>query len=539
MNAPKKVFEFLIVGTVISAFVVVAAQRLGTAPVPETDESFTLQVPYEMLNRGQLSLPMYRYLGGNIENVWHSYTPVYFLLLGGFLKIFGFGLLPGRAFNLITAAFTLLMVYLLGRKLVDWRAGLIGMVMLVSDQTFLERSRLLRNDYAAAGLAMLGFYLYEEAEERNSAKLFVAAGLTVGAAVMCHTNILYMLPGIGLLMLLRHGWAIFRDKRLYQFGVSAFAVMSYEIVYDLLDLRNFILQNRNDDLHFGLLNRGGWWTNLVGEGERFKAWYAGGRMFLNVPRTTVHIFQVLTAVAIIYLIGVAYLRVRDRTFAKEPRVHLLVITVTCVLFHAVIISHKEIYYVAHLVPWFAICVGAMLSDIVGQTGHIKREPGSSGRVIYGAASAALMLGAIAFGYLLVRQNRAYLREVRNPDLASFDEISSVLRTVVPEGVCPVALRTPVIWLAFPGDDRCFATIEPRMKEALDLSGKEYALIRRKGPREELRELDESYRLLGDLKDTAYGNLRVYYTGTNPSLLSLPPRKYTFFREKRGYICETE
>jgi 4-amino-4-deoxy-L-arabinose transferase-like glycosyltransferase len=537
MNATKKAFECLVVTTVISAFVAIAAQRLGTVPVPETDESFTLQVPYEMLHRGRLALPMYRYLGGNIENVWHSYTPVYFLLLGGFLKIFGFGLLQGRAFNLITAVLTLLIVYLLGRKLIDWHAGLIATVMLIADQTFLERSRLLRNDYAAAALAMLAFYLYEEAEERNSGKLYVAAGLTVGAGVMCHTNILYMLAGIGALMLLRHGWAIFRDKKLYQFAVSAFAVMSYEIIYDLADLKNFLLQNRDDHLHFGLLEKGGWWTNLVGEADRLNAWYAGGRMFLNVPRTTLHIFQVLTAVAIVYLIAICFLRMRDRTFTNEPRVHLLVITVVCVLFHAVIVSHKEIYYVAHLVPWFALCVGAMLSDIIRLTGRINHLPWSSRRVVYGATVAALVLGALAFGYQLARQNRAYLRELRSQDLASFDEISGVLRKVVPMGVCPVALKTPVIWLAFPEDDGCFATIEPRMMDALDISGKEYALIRRKGSREELRELEERYHLLGDLEDTAYGNLRVYYTGSNPALLSLPPRKYTFFRERRGYTCE--
>src|SRR6266403_3944853 len=147
--------DFLILGLVIAAFVSVAAQRLGTVPVPEGDEAFTLQVPYEMLVRGKLALPMLRYLGGNIENVWHSFTPVCFLLLSGFLRLFGFGIVEGRAFNLITAAITLLMVYLLGRKLFDWRAGLVAVAMLIGDQTFLERSRLLRNDYAAATFALL------------------------------------------------------------------------------------------------------------------------------------------------------------------------------------------------------------------------------------------------------------------------------------------------------------------------------------------------------------------------------------------------
>src|SRR5512138_2773311 len=82
----------------LAGFVIVAAQRLGDAPLPETDEAFTLQVPYEMLNRGHLALPMFRFLGGDIETNWHSYTPVFFVWLWGFFKIFGYGLLQGRVF---------------------------------------------------------------------------------------------------------------------------------------------------------------------------------------------------------------------------------------------------------------------------------------------------------------------------------------------------------------------------------------------------------------------------------------------------------
>src|SRR5919205_1324097 len=173
-NRPQWVYrlraraDFGLLLLLIGAFVFVAAQRLGAIPVPEGDEAFTLQVPYEMLTRGRLALPMLRYLGGNIENVWHSFTPVCFVLMSGFFKLFGFGLEQGRAFNLLTAATTLLMIYLIGRRLFDWRAGLFAVLMMIGDQTFIERSRLLRNDYAAATFALLAFYFYEIARERRS-----------------------------------------------------------------------------------------------------------------------------------------------------------------------------------------------------------------------------------------------------------------------------------------------------------------------------------------------------------------------------------
>src|SRR2546423_4938344 len=230
LQALRRHFDLAILALVVAAFASVAVQHIGTVPVPEGDEAFTLQVPYEMLYRGKLALPMLRYLGGNIENVWHSYTPVCFLLMSGFLKLFGFGLEQGRVFNLITAVTTLLMIYLIGRRLFDWRAGLIAVVMLVGDQTFLERSRLLRNDYAAATFALLAFFLYEMSERRKSSRLLAASGLAAGAGVMCHTNIIYMAIAISLLIVLGEGWRAFRSEELDGFGGSAVGVMAYEIL---------------------------------------------------------------------------------------------------------------------------------------------------------------------------------------------------------------------------------------------------------------------------------------------------------------------
>src|SRR5215471_3267373 len=181
MKFIREQFDFIVVALLVLGFLLVAGHRLGYAPVPDTDESMTLQVTYEMLFRGRLAFPMYRFLGGNIENVWHSYTPVYFLLLGGFQKVFGWGVLTGRAFNLLTAAMVLLLTHLIGRKLFDWRAGLIAVLALVSDPVFLERARLVRSDFAGAMFALLAFYLYETAERTKRAWLFACAGLSAGA----------------------------------------------------------------------------------------------------------------------------------------------------------------------------------------------------------------------------------------------------------------------------------------------------------------------------------------------------------------------
>ena len=533
--------DFLLFLLPVSGFVFVAAQRIGTIPVPEGDEAMILQLPYEVLNRGKFAWPMFRLLGGNIENEWHSLRPIYFWIVTGVAKLFGFGLEQERAFNLFTAVTTLLMVYLISRRLFDWRAGVFALLMLIGDQTFLERSRLIRNDYLPATFALLAFYFYEIARTRKQSGYYVASGLAVGAGVMSHTNILYMVIVIGLLILLRDGWRAVRERPLYLFGLSALVVMAYEIIYDLIDYQNTVQQYRTDDLHFRALSPAGIWQNLLEERLRYGKWIAGSAMFDNFPQTTLRVFQWLTVAAVIYLTFILMRQWRRGPLAEEPRVRVYVALVVVVVFHALIVSHKRIYYLAHLAPWFAIGVGILLRDF---TEHLSKWPTARwprGRLAQRLGAALLAIALVMYGALLVRQYARFVREIRNPQLATFDEFAATLREIIPDGLCPVAVKNPSVWLALPESDRCFATIESRMKEAIDLDGHHYALITRpnvieraSGRTSGLEMAPEKYHLLGEMQETPYGTLLIYYTGRDPRVLTLAPKRFRFYGLERGH-----
>jgi 4-amino-4-deoxy-L-arabinose transferase-like glycosyltransferase len=538
--------DFGLLLLLVGGFVFVAAQRLGTIPVPEGDEAFTLQVPYEMLYRGKLALPMLRYLGGNIEHVWHSFTPVCFLLMSGFFRLFGFGLEQGRAFNLLTAATTLVMIYLISRRLFDWRAGVFAVLMMIGDQTFIERSRLLRNDYAAATFALLAFYLYEIARQRKRAGYYIASGLAAGAGVMCHTNILYMVIAIGMLILLRDGWRALGESKLYLFGLSAFAVMAYEVIYDLIDYPNFALQNRGDDLHFRVLSPAGFWQNALEERLRYARWAAGSALFDDLPQATLHIFQLLAVCAVIYLTFLLIRQWRRGRVIEEARVRVFIVLLTVVLFHAIIVSHKRIYYFAHLAPWFAIAVGVLLRDVTDRLSAWRTADWPRARLAHRLGVALAAIAVTVYGGLLVRQAVRFVKEVRNPQLATFDEFAATLKEIIPDGLCPVAVKNPSVWLAFPESDGCFATIENRMKEALDLDGHEYALITRPNVAARTTEhasslelADAKFHLLGEMRETPYGTLLIYYTGRDPRILALAPRRFQFNGLQRGRMVLNE
>jgi hypothetical protein len=149
--------------------------------------------------------------------------------------------------------------------------------------------------------------------------------------------------------------------------------------------------------------------------------------------------------------------------------------------------------------------------------------------------AAVVLAAIGFASLLVVQSRRYLVEVRNPNLASFAEFTAAIRDIIPDGLCPVAVKNPSVWLAFPEKDRCFATIENRFRQEAyaDINGKEYALVTRPNAMPDRQVDGGGYHLLGEMKNTPYGNLLIYYTGSDPRYLEMKPKRYQFFGELGG------
>src|SRR5262245_55995108 len=536
----KKNLDPVLFAVVAAGFAIVAAFRLGTYPVYETDESYILQVAYEILHRGKLALPMYRFLGGNIENVWHSFTPLYFFSLSGFLKIFGFGVLQGRVFNLIAALCCMTMVYLIGRRLFNWRVGLIAVVMIVSDPTVLQRARMVRNDYPAEAFALLAFYLYEVARERKSARYFVASGLAAGAGVMCHPSILYMVIAIGLLMLISRGWSLLTDRSLYQYAAGILAACLYEIAYDAIDYKNLLQQYRGDNLHFGILSVAGLWSNLLEEPTRYIRWYRIYDVtFQSVPLALLHLFQLLAAIAIVYLAVKTFRAFRLGRGIDEPRVRLLLVTLIAVMFLALIL-HKAGYYNIHLITWFALSVGVLLSDTfeaIWRSPALEKGNRTARRAI---AAACILLSMATYCAFLVRQYKRYLIESRNPDAASSAEITGVLNDVVPSSLCPVAVMAPVLWLSFPDRDECFATLERRMSDSVSIDGNDYALIMRpKASDHWAWDLSANRHLLAELFETPYGNFNIYYTGADRSYLTAPARRFYFFRQWNGHATQEE
>src|SRR5262249_31145461 len=145
-------------------------------------------------------------------------------------------------------------------------------------------------------------------------------------------------------------------------------------------------------------------------------------------------------------------------------------------------------YIVHLAPWFALCAGVLARDAIVRMHSVSRR--ESGRLEPAALAATIILLAVgaAFCAQLIRQNYGFVRKVGDPEQASFEEIKQVLRSVVQDELCPVSIGSGVMWLAFPEKDQCYAVIERRMKDAVDIKGANYALIVRPKGAQKMRSL---------------------------------------------------
>lgn len=74
-------------------------------------------------------------------------------------------------------------------------------------------------------------------------------------------------------------------------------------------------------------------------------------------------------------------------------------------------------------------------------------------------------------------------------------------------------------------------------DAVDIAGRDYALIVPKQSAPWMRNPEGTYHLIGAMDNTPYGDLRIYYTGVDPRYLALKPTRYRFSYPRSGHIIE--
>jgi hypothetical protein len=144
------------------------------------------------------------------KDFFEHHTPWYYFALSPFFRWFAVDqsfeaarsfLIFARAFSLLLAALSVVLVIRLGRLAANRRVGLLSGLFLAVQPVFIQKTMEIRPDVPALlfFLGALWFLLRWLVEQQDSVparlRWFLGGGLCLGAAIMCTQKMLFALPG--------------------------------------------------------------------------------------------------------------------------------------------------------------------------------------------------------------------------------------------------------------------------------------------------------------------------------------------------------
>ena len=210
-------------GILLFAFGTLFFQSLGRLPLIDPDEGRYIEIPREMLERGDFLTPMLNHVK------YFEKPPLHYWLNALSLSVFGENEFAARFAGTLCGLLTVLVVYGLGRALLGRRTGLYGAVLLGTAGGFLVQSRINFTDMTLTFFltaACACFALATREGERRKAAYYYAMYLFMALAVLAKGLIGIVLPGaIGFLYLLcTRKWSLLREMRLVT-GMALFLLV--------------------------------------------------------------------------------------------------------------------------------------------------------------------------------------------------------------------------------------------------------------------------------------------------------------------------
>ena len=222
-------------GVLLIAFGTLFFQFLGRLPLIDPDEGRYIEIPREMLERGDFVTPMLNYVK------YFEKPPLHYWLNALSLSVFGENEFAARFAGTLCGLLTVLVTYHLGRQLMGRRTGLYGAILLGTAGGFLVQSRINFTDmtltfFLTAAFACFALALHDG--ECRKARYYYLFYLFMALAVLAKGLIGIVLPGavIFLYLLFTKKWRILREMKLISGGALFLLVCAPWFV--LVSLRN-------------------------------------------------------------------------------------------------------------------------------------------------------------------------------------------------------------------------------------------------------------------------------------------------------------
>ena len=208
----------------------------------------------------------------------YYYSPLYPYFVGIVYFIFGADPATVRIVQSMIGILTLLLIYLIARKVFDRKVALYSLVLAVLYGIFLCYEGTLLVETLSCFLITLAIFLLLEPSRRN----IILGGITLGLAALTRANILLFMPFI-------LGWMLWDIKEPRKRIIAKFAILCLAVFLTILPctIRNYIVSKR-----FVLISSNGPVNIWMGNNR-----YADGQYYVaNLPFQKAHEKRVQEAV---------------------------------------------------------------------------------------------------------------------------------------------------------------------------------------------------------------------------------------------------
>jgi 4-amino-4-deoxy-L-arabinose transferase-like glycosyltransferase len=462
------------------------------------DETWYLLPVENLLREGRMRIPTFN---TSERHVWNA-PPLLILIEAASWLVHDMTIVQARLVPLACGFGAVLLTFLLGRRLVDDRVGLVAAFLVASDNLIFLTSRTVRPDIMVTFFTLLALWLLLKSIQEKQLAWTIAAGVAVGAAMSTHPNgAVAAICGV-LMLLTFEGWQTLRQPRLYLLTLaSTLAFLPYvlwavwsDAANNFAGFRADIATQRGRESSF-LLRMG---RSVVREvRERF-------RDFIQFP-FRVHV-GVLTLGA---LVAGALSRNRVSRF-------LVGCVVAYLLFFIVVTNYsKNVRYLNAAMPFVALlwAQGIVALWSRSSTAAVAGAAGRSPAFSRCAAVALLVLTGVS----QIAGNFYYHWKFRNADVAA---VCRQIDTLVPEG--STVYGAMVFWAGLHQGHYYVPyqrmpwrqAIEEFQPTILILDDRIMVAGSYPGEFDELREelhdyVDRHGTLLGQVPNDFYGDLKIY------------------------------
>jgi 4-amino-4-deoxy-L-arabinose transferase-like glycosyltransferase len=416
-------------------------------PRVNVDEPWLMERAYQIMHAGIPSQPMLGLRRAYLLQVGYGY------LLAFWMTLFGVGLFQARLLGVVLGLAIVLVTAWIGRRLVDPTTGLGAALFLTLDSNFLGGVRNARTDIPSVFFATAALAAYLLGRQRSRKVWFVAAGASVGLAVLCHGNAFWVAFVLLAWCFLDNGFRVLTVSDGYAMLAGLLVTLGPYLAVILMRWREVQVQIGN----FAADRVPGWrpWFilhQIMAEPQRYRGWYFG-LVTSGVPNPLLWAFQLATVAGVATLVVHVLSRWRSMTNGRgsvtgastgDPRgpARLLILVVGTVLIFAAFINNKVPVYLPHLLVGFSLAAGFGISDAASVASGWRSPQGHRSVAGLLALSCILAYGGAGAAYY-----EKWYAVTRKSELVPYEATSATLRTLVPAG--PKYLyASPQFWVPF-------------------------------------------------------------------------------------------